>query len=151
MRLTLAATLACSILAHHAMAQNVVMSNNANHPPTAPDKPRSITVTFQITVPAPAVASPEDITKAVAASNQSLYDIINHECSVLTAALKGSCRLGRLNVSGNFNEMNFNPMAFANRGNANPMVSANASATFEIDMEHPTGDTPPAPAAAPKQ
>ena len=104
-----------------------------------------------MTTPAPNITSSEDITKAVAATNQLLFDIIDHECNVLAAALKGNCRLTRLNVGGNFNDTNFNPLMLPNRGTISPMVSANANATFEIDLEPAAADTHPTPAAAPKQ
>ena len=151
MRPTVVVALCCSLLAHHAVAQNVVMINNGNRAAPAPDKPRTVTVTFQMSQPAPTVTSSEDITKAVAATNQSLYDIVNRECGVLTAALKGDCRLTRLTVGGNFNDMNFNPLAFANRGNTSAVITANATATFEIDVEAPAAASPAAASPSPRQ
>jgi len=151
MRLTIAAALVSLVAAHHATAQNVVVINNANRPPVTAERLRTVTMTFQMTMPSPVMSSSEDITKAVAATNQSLLDIINHECSVLTATLKGNCRLSRLNVGGNFNETNFNPLNLPNRGTVSPAVSANANATFEINSEPSAADAAPSPAGAPKQ
>jgi hypothetical protein len=148
MRLTVAATIVCMMLAQHAIAQNnVVVINGGGRIGAVSDKPQTVMVTFQLTMPAPATASSTDMTNAMAATNQSLYDIVNHECEVLAAALKGTCRLIRLNVGGNFAEAGGNP-TLGNRGNG-PVVNANANATFEIepaaaDVARPA--TPPPPA-----
>jgi hypothetical protein len=133
MRLTVAATIVCVMLAQHATAQNnVVVIHNGGRILAVSDKPQTVTVTFQLTMPAPAGASSSDMTNAMAATNQSLYEIVNHECEVLTAALKGTCRLIRLNVGGNFADAGGNVPMPGNRGNG-PVVNANANATFEIE------------------
>jgi hypothetical protein len=144
MRLAVAATIVCMMLAQHATAQNnVAVINGGGRILAVSDKPQTVTVTFQLTLPAPAAASSTEMTNAMAATNQSLYDIVNHECEVLTAALKGTCRLIRLNVGGNFADAGGNnPM---NRGNG-PVVNANANATFEIE---PAGAAVAQPATPP--
>jgi hypothetical protein len=129
MRFVAAFTLAL-ILGHHAQAQSNVVVINGNHTIGA-DKPQTLNVTFQLSVPAPDVSSSQDMTKAMASTSGALYDIVNHECDVLTAALKGTCRLVRLNIGGNYNDPNSLPN-FGNRPNIAPIISASANATFEI-------------------
>ena len=69
MRLTVAATFACIALASHANAQNnVVVINNGNRLAAASDKPRTVTINFQLSMPAPAVSSSSDMTSAMAAT-----------------------------------------------------------------------------------
>jgi len=143
--------LAGMLLAHHASAQNGVMINNGNRSPAASEKPQMVNVTVQLTLPAPDISSSADMTKAMAAANQSLYDIINHECDVLTTALKGSCRLGRLTVGSNFNDPGFNLPVLGNRPNVAPVVSANANATFEIGTKTPAATEPPATPVTPSR
>jgi hypothetical protein len=65
----------------------------------------------------------------LAQANQSLYGIINHQCEVIGAALKGDCRIVQLNVNGNA----------APSAGPQQIVSANANATFLIE---PTKDAP---------
>lgn len=74
------------------------------------------------------------MTKTMASASQSLYDIINHECEVLTATLGGACRLVQLNVGGSLN---------TRMNNGVPTVSANANATFEIEARAPAVSTEP--------
>jgi hypothetical protein len=128
-------------------AQTVVTINNGNRPLVS-GPPQTVTITVQLNMPASGIASSADMTKAIAGTTQSLYDIVNHECEVLTEALKGACRLIRLNVGGNLNDPNSNLPTFGNRQNASPIVSANANATFEIDLPTPkASDTAEPPAA----
>jgi hypothetical protein len=146
MKLVVTAALMCFALTgvQHANAQNVPMINNGNRVAGAPQKPETVSVTFQLALPAPVISSSEDMTKAMAASSQSLYDIINHECDVLSAALKGSCRLIRLTVGGNYNDANAGMPPYFNRPNAMSVVNATATATFEIEMKSPAAAEPPA-------
>lgn len=105
-------------------------------------QPKNVTISVQLSSPAPAVSSSEDMTKAMSATTQAIYNIINHECEVLTATLAGSCRLVRLNTGSNFNDVNV--PGFGVR--PGPGVSANATATFEIK---PTAQPTPSGAAPP--
>ncbi|HTB44658.1 MAG TPA: hypothetical protein VK741_13595 [Acetobacteraceae bacterium] len=150
----LAVTAALMLLALTAVqpvhAQNVLMINNANRVGGAPDKPETVSITLQLALPAPAMSSAPDMTKAMADTSQSLYDIINHECDVLSAALKGGCRLTRLNIGGNYSDSNANMPPFLNRPNGTSVVNASATATFEIDMQRPAAAEAPATPAAPK-
>ena len=94
-----------------------------------------ITINFQLSVPMPNTA-PGDWTDVVAKANKSLFDIVNHECTVLQSAFPGGCRLEQLNASSNVG---------ANRGGmpgGQQTVSATASATYLM------GDQPP-PATSP--
>lgn len=130
MKLAVAITFACLVLARHAVGQQSGAVVNRTAPiSAAAEKTQTVNVTFQLTMPAPEVSSPEDMTKAMAATTQSLYDIVNHECDVLTAVLKGTCRLGKLSINGNLNGPNA-PPALGNRAN---FVNVNATATFEFE------------------
>jgi hypothetical protein len=135
--LAVAVVFACLALGRQADAQqNVVVINGAARTLAAAERPQTVTINFQLTLPAPELTSSQDMTSSMAATTQSLYDIVNHECDVLTATLKGTCRLSKLNIGGNVGGQ-----SVPNYGNRGNVVSANANATFEID--------PPAPQAAP--
>jgi len=141
------------ILAHHGHAQNVITLNGGGRTAGAGGPPLLVTVTFQLSMPAAAVTSPADMTKALAGTTQSLYDIVNHECEVLTAALKGSCRLSRLNVGGSLNDANPNAPNLASRPTGGPVVTANATATFEVGTQASMGPdvaVPPGAVSPPK-
>jgi hypothetical protein len=56
------------------------------------------------------------LTGALAQANQQLCEIVNRQCDVIGAALKGECHVVQLNVNCNVNE----------RMNAGQMVNANA-------------------------
>lgn len=138
-------------LTNAAAAQNVLMINNGNRPAVTTDKPQTVSVTFQLTLPAPTSSTSADMTKAMAATSQSLYDIINRECDVLTAVMKGDCHLSRLTIGGNYNETNYVPVPFGSRPSNSPVVNANATATFEISTPAPaTANIQGTPAAPPK-
>jgi hypothetical protein len=126
-----AAVFVALTIASYAHAQNVIfMPNGERIGSGAPGQ--TVSANFQISRAAPADASTSDLTGLMASVTQSLYDIVNRECDVLSVSLKGSCRVLQVNVSANIN----------NRGNGRgPFVSANANATFEM--------TPPAAAASP--
>ena len=64
------------------------------------------------------------MTKAMTAASVSLYDIVNRQCDVLSASMKGSCRLVQLNVGGTVNVR-----SAPTGGN----MTANATATFEVE------------------
>jgi hypothetical protein len=133
MRSTIFATLLGLSLSHPGNAQNGPTLNDGNHPAVANGPLQTLTVTFQLMTPAPAISSSEDMTRAMTAATQTLYDIVNHECDVLTASLKGTCRITRLVAGGNFNDVNA-PGALYRPG---PNVNVNASATFEIRANSP--------------
>ena len=139
MKLAVAVIFACLALVRQASAQqNLVVIDGAARTFAVADKPETVTINFQLSMPAPELATSRDMTNSMAASTQSLYDIVNHECDVLTAVLKGTRRLGRLNVGGNVGGPNI--PNFGNRGN---LVNVNANATFEIGPPPP--DTPAVP------
>ncbi len=93
-----------------------------------------VTANFQLSAPTPATASASDLTKTMAAVSQSLYEIVDRQCDVLSAALKGDCRLVQINVGSNINDR---------MNNGVPFVNANANATFEIDVKAPPTDAAP--------
>ncbi len=85
-----------------------------------------VTANFQLSAPTPAAAPVADLTKTMAAVSQSLYEIVNRECEVIGAVLKGECRLVHINVNSNVNDR---------MNNGVPFVNANANATFEIELK----------------
>ena len=111
-----------------AQAQNCQMFGNA-----CPKGPR-ISINFQLSAPPPATTSASDLTKAMGGLSQSLYEIIDRECDVLSAALKGDCRLVQVNISSNINDR---------MNNGVPFITANANATFEIEPKEPAKDPAP--------
>jgi hypothetical protein len=151
MKSAIAAVIMCMILAQPGNAQNGPLTINIGGVarPTIP--PQTMTITFQLSLPSPGVSSSTDMTKAMTAATQDLYDIVNQECGVLAATLKGSCRLVRLSSTGNFNDANI--PTFGNHPNG-PVVNANATATFEIGDNAPAAampaPTPAVPAPATK-
>jgi hypothetical protein len=117
-------------------AQKTVMMNGPNNilvgRNIAAIHGQTISMNFQVSVPAAATAAPSDLTKAMAGATQSLYDIVDRQYDILSVALKGSYRLMQINVGDNIN----------NRANSGaPTISSNAM--FEIDLS--------APAAVPQQ
>jgi hypothetical protein len=117
MRILLASVLIAATCACFAQAQALRAGSDPN------SKAIRINANFQIATPVNAPASASDLTKALAQANQSLYDIINHQCEVIGAALKGDCRIVQLNVNGNA----------APSAGPQQIVSANANATFLIE------------------
>ncbi len=102
---------------------------------SGPKGPR-VTLNFQLSAPPAASMSPGDLTKAMAGLSQSLYEIVDRQCDVLSAALKGECRLVQININSNINDR---------MNNGTPFVTANANATFEIDQKDPAKDGAPPP------
>jgi hypothetical protein len=124
-----------SLLALPAQAQNWGAWND----PTG--KAVRLTVNLQIATPVNSDASAADLTKALAQANQSLYDIIDHQCDAISAALKGDCRIVQLNVNGNINERMQQFVPPGERPNQRQMVNANANATFLVEPS-PKGVNP---------
>jgi hypothetical protein len=100
---------------------------------SGPKGPR-VTLNFQLSAPPAASMSPSDLTKAMAGLSQSLYEIVDRQCDVLSAALKGDCRLVQININSNINDR---------MNNGVPFINANANATFEIDVKEPAKDGAP--------
>jgi len=128
MKFASALLMVAAMSATQAQAQNWQMLNN----PGA--RGMRVTANFQLSAPTPATASAGDLTKTMAAVSQSLYEIVDRECDVLSAALKGDCRLVQINVGSNINDR---------MNNGVPFVNANANATFEIDVKAPPADAAP--------
>jgi hypothetical protein len=110
-----------------------------------------VTANFQIATPVAMSASTADVTKALAQANQSLYDIVNRQCDVIAAALKGDCKIVQLNVNGNINERTPQFVQPGDRGNPQQMVNANANATFLIEPPEAAKDAPAAKEAPAQQ
>jgi outer membrane receptor for monomeric catechols len=93
-----------------------------------------VTANFQLSAPTLAAAPVADLTKTMATVSQSLYEIVNRECDVLSAVLKGECRVVQITVSSNVNDR---------MNNGVPFVNANANATFEIELKAPPKEAVP--------
>jgi hypothetical protein len=128
MKFFLPTLLISAAIASSAYAQNWRAWNDPNN------KGVRVTANFQIAAPVGASASAADLTAALAQANQQLYEIVNRQCEVIGAALKGECHVVQLNVNGNVNE----------RMNAGQMVNANANLVFQIDPLTPSKDAPAA-------
>ena len=132
--------IAALLAATHARAQTVII-NNGNRPPLArlagDNRKVNVTANFSVALPLTRDAKSTEMTKEIAAATEALFDIVNRQCDLLAASLKGTCRLIQLNTNGNI----------GNRGVPNNQaVAAGANATFEIDLTPaaatPTPDTP---------
>jgi len=88
-----------------------------------------VSVNLSLSVPEPANLAPADWTKAVAKANESLYDLVNHECDVLRTTLKGECRLSQLNVSAN--------MRSQQEASQPQTINASANASYVITPKTP--------------
>ena len=138
MRFTYLAILTGTVMAAPAQAQTIVINHGAT-PVAFGDRLQRITINFQLSTPAPAMAATPDWTKAISNVSQSLFDIVNNECDVLTKTLKGDCRLVQLNTGGNINSRSAYGSSF---GGENGSVSVNANATFEIGKAPIPAGTP---------
>jgi hypothetical protein len=74
-------------------AQNLTILNNSSNIPSAGGNTGEKS---QMT----ASVSDADLTRRLAAVDQSLYQVVNRECEILGASMNGNCRLTHLNVSG---------------------------------------------------
>jgi hypothetical protein len=128
MKFTATVLLVAAIGVSQAQAQNCQTFNN----PCV--KGTRVTTNFQLSAPTPAGAPAADVTKTMAAVSQSLYEIVNRECDVISAVLKGECRLVQINVNSNVNDR---------MNNGVPFVNANANATFEIELKAPPKEAAP--------
>jgi outer membrane receptor for monomeric catechols len=128
MKLIATVLLVAAIGVSQAQAQNCQTYNN----PWV--KGTRVTANFQLSAPTLAAAPVADLTKTMATVSQSLYEIVNRECDVLSAVLKGECRVVQINVSSNVNDR---------MNNGVPFVNANANATFEIELKAPPKEAVP--------
>ena len=128
MKFTATVLLVAAIGVSQAQAQNCWTINNPCVNGTR------VTANFQMSAPTPAAAPVADLTKTMAAVSQSLYEIVNRQCDVIGAVLKGECRLVHINVNSNVNDR---------MNNGVPFVNANANATFEIELKAPPKEAAP--------
>src|SRR5271169_6310054 len=97
MKFFLPALLFSAAVASSAYAQNWRAWND-------PNKGVRVTANFQIAALAGPTASAADLTAALAQVSQQFYEIVNRQCDVIAAALKGQCHVVQLNVNGNVND-----------------------------------------------
>ena len=117
-------------------------AQNANAPGEA--RPMSITANFQLRIPVDASAPTADMTKALAQANQSLGDLANRQCDVLSAAFKSDCRVVQLNMSANVNDRRAMQQFNNDFAAAQKFVNANLNATFELSAQAPAANGAPA-------
>ena len=86
--------------------------------------PNCVSVTFQLQLPVPATAVDDSFATVVGDAHRILFEILNHECAVLQAAIPGNCHIAQLNFTSNVNE----------RQDGNDrMMNTSASATYQLD------------------
>ncbi len=98
-----------------------------------PVKGQKVTVNLTLSNPVSPTDMATEWSSQLGDANQSLYKIVGAECAILTAVLKGCCRLVQITTTGNINDRN-------NFGNPQPgtaAVNVNATATFEIEASAP--------------
>ena len=134
-----------------ARAQSVIVVPSGNEPGSSITVTRGVPVAigqtfsmhFQLSQTMQSTSSSTDLSNMMANASQTLYDLVNRECEILSVAFKGTCRVTQVNVGSNIN----GPMN--GRG---PVVNSNANATYEIDTKAAAPAAPtatPAPAAPP--
>jgi len=92
--------------------------------------PNCISVTFQLQLPVPATDANDAFAMVIGNAHRILFDILNHECFVLQAAIPGNCHIVQLNFSSNVNQR---------QDTEDPMMNASASATYQIDGKADAG------------
>jgi hypothetical protein len=81
-----------------------------------------IQANFQFMTPLPAGMETSDQMKAMETVRRTLYDVAAHECDLLKAVFKGSCRLMSLNVNNSLQD----------RSQGMQSVSAGVNASYEV-------------------
>lgn len=133
-------SLACLCLATTSavQAQTIIMNNGGTtNLSRASDERRktSVTVNIQLSLPAIAHDNVPDLTASLSLGNKAVFDIVDHECDVLSKSLNGTCRVIQVNNNSNVGRP----------GQSGSSVSASASATFEIDLSLPAASLSAAP------
>lgn len=137
MRCIASASLALALslaAAQAAQAQTIVINRPNNGPAARGERSQQVSVNVQLSMPTSALTSTPEWTKAIAAANQSLFEIINRECDVLGAALQGDCRLVQINTGSNAGNR---PHPGSPSMGVSASVNVNANATFEIEPKVP--------------
>jgi len=91
--------------------------------PGQQEKQTTVTLNIQLHTPGTPNMAATDATAAILRDQQKLFEIINHECDVLSATLKQSCKIAELNT---------NSSSPNNFYNAVPMLTTSANVTFAI-------------------
>ncbi len=122
-------------------AQTVVVGgcerDCAPGPASGQGSSQTVMANFSVSQPVAANATSAELSAAMAAASQRVYDIVNRQCDVLSVAFKANCRMVQITVSAN--STSGTPV----RGS--PGVSAHGSASFELS----TAPAAPAGATAP--
>jgi hypothetical protein len=101
----------------------------------------SVRANYQVTISIDPAAPMTDVTKALVQANQSLGDLANRECDVLSAVFKSDCHATQINLTANVNEQRRNLQMNNDCCGSQRQVNANLNATFNL--------TPPSDAAKP--
>ncbi|HEY4927348.1 MAG TPA: hypothetical protein VII20_23315 [Roseiarcus sp.] len=119
-------------------------AQSAKPPGDADGKPINITANFQMRIPIDASASMADVTKALTQANQSLGDLANRECDLLTDAFKSDCRVVQLNMGANVNDRRGMQQFNNDFGGMQRSVNANLNATYELTSQADAAKNPAA-------
>jgi hypothetical protein len=111
------------------------------HAQNADGKGISVRANYQVTISIDPAAPMTDVTKALVQANQSLGDLANRECEVLSAVFKSDCHATQINLTANVNEQRRNMQMNNDCCGSQRQVNANLNATFNL--------TPPSDAAKP--
>jgi hypothetical protein len=95
-------------------------------------------------IPIDASASMADVTKALTQANQSLGDLANRECDLLTDAFKSDCRVVQLNMGANVNDRRGMQQFNNDFGGMQRSVNANLNATYELTSQADAAKNPAA-------
>lgn len=101
----------------------------------------SVRANYQVTISIDPAAPMTDVTRALVQANQSLGDLANRECEVLSAVFKSDCHVAQINLTANVNEPRRNLQMNNDCCGSHRQVNANLNATFSL--------TPPSDAAKP--
>ena len=92
-----------------------------------------VQVSFQVQMPQVREAPISEQATTISNGHQALYDLVKHECDLLSTSFEGECRLSSLNL--NNQSQNYGPSS---------AISFSATASFEVVPR------PAAPVASPK-
>jgi hypothetical protein len=126
------------------LCASAATAQNAKPPGDGDAKPISITANFQMRIPVDASASMADVTKALTQANQSLGDLANRECDVLTQAFKSDCRVVQLNMGANVNDRRVMQQFNNDFSGSQKSVNANLNATYELTSQAEASKNPAA-------
>jgi hypothetical protein len=103
-------------------ADTLYIAPGRNPDPLRSPAAMRIQANFQLMTPLPVGMETSDQMKAMETVRRTLYDVAAHECDLLKAVFKGSCRLMSLNVNNSLQD----------RSQGMQSVSAGVNASYEV-------------------